>query len=300
MQVARLSPGLFDAGAQSGELELITEGLNDNDRMLRIRSVLPIGPTGDDFVFGDQGVTYSRLQAGLAIGFRLGTDSFLTPPGVLLGEPDLKVLIEPLGVHIASILVPFFGIFIPSDERIKTNITDMNSTEAIQNVMAMSPKTYYYTDTWHEMLGEDTQDSRGSKRRGFIAQDIEKILPHSVKKTTVNLDGEIIDDFRDLRKEDLITEVVSAFQDFYYDSIVESAHNLLRRDPFGGSSSDEGSKRQTPWDEEIKRCIALTSRRTKSICVCGFIHEFCAQNPTVLVCELGHPLRTRCANIPVP
>lgn len=44
MQVARLSPGYFDEGAQRGELGLITEGLNDNDMMLRIRSVLPIGP----------------------------------------------------------------------------------------------------------------------------------------------------------------------------------------------------------------------------------------------------------------
>ena len=44
MQVARLSPGLFDEAAQGDELALITEGLNDNDMMLRIRSVLPIGP----------------------------------------------------------------------------------------------------------------------------------------------------------------------------------------------------------------------------------------------------------------
>ena len=44
MQVARLSPGLFDERAQSGELALITEGLKNNNMMLRIRSVLPIGP----------------------------------------------------------------------------------------------------------------------------------------------------------------------------------------------------------------------------------------------------------------
>ena len=44
MQVARLSPGLFDEADQGGELALITEGLNDNNMMLRIRSVLPIGP----------------------------------------------------------------------------------------------------------------------------------------------------------------------------------------------------------------------------------------------------------------
>ena len=44
MQVAQLSPGQFDEAAQGGELGMITEGLNDNDVMLRIRSVLPVGP----------------------------------------------------------------------------------------------------------------------------------------------------------------------------------------------------------------------------------------------------------------
>jgi hypothetical protein len=44
MQVARLSPDYFDEAAQRGELGFITEALNDNDMMLRIRSALPIGP----------------------------------------------------------------------------------------------------------------------------------------------------------------------------------------------------------------------------------------------------------------
>lgn len=43
IQVARLSPGQFDGGVQGDELDLINEGLADNDMMLRIRSVLPTG-----------------------------------------------------------------------------------------------------------------------------------------------------------------------------------------------------------------------------------------------------------------
>ncbi len=39
MQVIRLSPGLD--GSRSGELDLITESLEDNDIMLRIRAILP-------------------------------------------------------------------------------------------------------------------------------------------------------------------------------------------------------------------------------------------------------------------
>ena len=41
MQVVRLSPQLD--GSQRGELALITESLEDNDIMLRIRAILPTG-----------------------------------------------------------------------------------------------------------------------------------------------------------------------------------------------------------------------------------------------------------------
>lgn len=44
IQVARLAPGLIDEGARDRELGLLTEGLNDNDMLLRIRSVVPVGP----------------------------------------------------------------------------------------------------------------------------------------------------------------------------------------------------------------------------------------------------------------
>ena len=43
IQVARLSSSQFDDGTPQGELELITESLTDNNMMLRIRSVLPVG-----------------------------------------------------------------------------------------------------------------------------------------------------------------------------------------------------------------------------------------------------------------
>ena len=43
IQVARLSSGRFDGATAAGELDLITEGLTDNNMMLRIRSVLPDG-----------------------------------------------------------------------------------------------------------------------------------------------------------------------------------------------------------------------------------------------------------------
>ncbi len=44
IQVAQLAPGRLDEGAQESELGLIAEGLSDKDMLLRIRSVLPVGP----------------------------------------------------------------------------------------------------------------------------------------------------------------------------------------------------------------------------------------------------------------
>ena len=43
IQMARLSPGQFDERVQNDELDFINEGLDDNDMMLRIRSVIPTG-----------------------------------------------------------------------------------------------------------------------------------------------------------------------------------------------------------------------------------------------------------------
>ncbi len=277
--------------------KLLHSGTNVMAEKISFTPVLPIGPTGDDLVFGDQGVTYSRLQAGLAIGFRLGTNSFLTPPGILLGEPDLKVLIEPFGVHIASILIPFFGIFIPSDERIKTNITDMNVTEAMVNIMSLRPRTYYYTDTWHEMLGEETVESRGEKRRGFIAQEVENVLPHSVKQTSLNLDGKIVDDFRDLRKEDLITETVSALQLIFYQSICELGYNTLGFDSFDRISNQTNNTKRSPqiWARAMQDCLMLNADglSNNAKCICLLRNEFC-NNREIRLCAASHPLEQRC------
>ena len=237
--------------------------------------VFPIGPTGDDFIFGDQGVPYSRLQAGLAIGFRLGTDSFLTPPNVLLGEDGLKMLIEPLGVRVASVFVPFFGIFIPSDERIKTNVTDLDPLEAIKNVLSLRPRTYHYTESWYEMLNEEGEQSEHPKRRGFIAQEVREVLPNSVKEGAIHLDGETLEDFLDVRKEDLVTEVVSATQMLYYNSIIILAHV-----------------------DKPTECIDQIAPIDRASCVCEKRGVFCegsgAGDP---YCSETHPLDYLCSAV---
>jgi hypothetical protein len=69
-------------------------------------------------------------------------------------------------------LVNDSGTFtVGSDSRIKKNIRDIDDGEALQKIRAIEPKTYEYVDT----------KSRGNVRvYGFIAQQIESVLPHAV------------------------------------------------------------------------------------------------------------------------
>ena len=62
-----------------------------------------------------------------------------------------------------------------SDSRIKTNIIDINDDMALQQVLTIEPKTYNYIDK--EERGFDTV-------YGFIAQQIQEVIPHAVKLET--------------------------------------------------------------------------------------------------------------------
>jgi hypothetical protein len=64
---------------------------------------------------------------------------------------------------------------VSSDERIKTNIIDINTTNAIQLLRRLEPKQFNYKDTVF-------QGSRTTY--GFIAQEVEKVIDQAVSKTT--------------------------------------------------------------------------------------------------------------------
>jgi hypothetical protein len=58
-----------------------------------------------------------------------------------------------------------------SDNRIKTNIVDINDISALEKILKLEPKNYNYIDT----------DERGSGNViGFIAQQVEEIVPEAV------------------------------------------------------------------------------------------------------------------------
>ena len=62
-----------------------------------------------------------------------------------------------------------------SDYRIKTNIVDINDNNALQQILAIKPKTFNYIDS----------NERGSNLvYGFIAQDVKEVIPQAVKIET--------------------------------------------------------------------------------------------------------------------
>ena len=67
------------------------------------------------------------------------------------------------------------GIIWTSDERIKKDITDIDDNVALQQILAIEPKTYKYID--NATKGDNTV-------YGFISQQIEDVIPEATKKTS--------------------------------------------------------------------------------------------------------------------
>ena len=62
------------------------------------------------------------------------------------------------------------GLFVTSDERIKTNIKDIESNYAIDTIRKIKPKSYNKIDTPYKILPE----------YGFVAQEVQELLPQSI------------------------------------------------------------------------------------------------------------------------
>ena len=70
-------------------------------------------------------------------------------------------------------LISHLGTLSSSDERIKENVTDIDDASALELFRLLKPKKYQYIDKLKR--GDDTVF-------GFIAQDVEKTMPHGTRK----------------------------------------------------------------------------------------------------------------------
>jgi len=79
------------------------------------------------------------------------------------------------GIWSQTVVGAFFGTFSASDARIKKSISDVDDDTALQKLRQLKPKRYKYRD----------ERNRGDRETiGFIAQEVEQIVPEAVTTKT--------------------------------------------------------------------------------------------------------------------
>jgi hypothetical protein len=99
-----------------------------------------------------------------------------------------------------------------SDERLKTSIKDISGDNALKIINDMRPVTF----NWRDDLFNKTH--AGQSDSGFIAQEIEKLIPHAVSEYTDISGGETETEqkiYKNLRHERIIPYLVSAVQELF-------------------------------------------------------------------------------------
>ena len=90
---------------------------------------------------------------------------------------------------------------IPSDERVKENIKKFDNKKSFEIIKKLQLKSFKYRN-----------NTDLNSYVGFIAQDVEKVLPQSVKTRKQEIDGVVIDDFKMLDVDQINKHLVGAVQ----------------------------------------------------------------------------------------
>lgn len=94
-----------------------------------------------------------------------------------------------------------------SDIRLKTNITDIDSGSALNTVRSLRPVTF----DWKSDIFNETK--RGTNDVGFIAQEVEEIIPQAVAEYQEMNSGTF---YKNIKHERLIPYLVGAIQKLEY------------------------------------------------------------------------------------
>lgn len=159
--------------------------------------------TGVTLIIGDLLNTLTRIQAKTFISFKIA--DLITIP--LFFDDSIAGLFTPFGLAVSN-FVSNTGTFIPSDERIKTNIVPFNTTNYLQNFMQFKTYEYSYTSAWCNIVGCNTTD----RIHGFISQQIDSIDPSLVSVQDYIINGTVID-LHILKKELFLPYLVQIVQD---------------------------------------------------------------------------------------
>ena len=84
----------------------------------------------------------------------------------------LRMRIGTTGLDVAGDITAFYDY---SDERLKTNITALESTESLDKVLSLQGVMYQWKDVKH--------DKHAGDQVGFVAQQVEQVVPQVVKQS---------------------------------------------------------------------------------------------------------------------
>jgi hypothetical protein len=90
-----------------------------------------------------------------------------------------------------------------SDQRLKTNIENIDSDTALNTINQLRPVTF----TWKDDIFNEQK--RGQQDIGFIAQEVEELIPYAVGEYTNIESGEI---YKNMKHERIIPYLTSAIQ----------------------------------------------------------------------------------------
>ena len=206
---------LWSLGAAGGDVrvnhDLRVHGnditLNGHDALHVDNAFVPgfIFPPGPIVVLGSlTDVAYASVRATLAVGTRVA-EAFITIPG----EPGLVELHTPIASLFSLPVVSFIGFFSPSDARGKEHITTLSTAECLATVDALRPVTFHWTDEYRASVG--MQDN--VQQVGFIAQEVEAVVPQAITRSSMRVGDTEYDDWRDLDKEMLVPLLVGAIKE---------------------------------------------------------------------------------------
>lgn len=105
------------------------------------------------------------------------------------------------------------------DERVKTDILNMNDKECFDKINKLDLFSYKYINEYN---------NSNDRVYGLIAQNVEKIIPEAIKTKKVKVGNKIIDDFKVISNNTIIANLIGAikYQKNLIDKLTEKINNL--------------------------------------------------------------------------
>lgn len=204
-------------------------------------------PAGLMQVFGSRAADalYTSMQAFRGIGL------WVADRGMALGALD-PLIFSPVGLFQENGLVMYLGSFAtwihgpliiggpmatPSDVKLKQNITSLDAPLCLGAVSRLEPRSY----TWK---------ANGVQERGFVAQEVQAVVPEAVESASKYLGGEkMADDTLLLKRDELLPDIVGAIQALWSNGVVTAAET------HAPSASCLSSNNDSP--RAAARCVCL-------------------------------------------